>query len=235
MIGRPRVACHGRSAILVSALVNHARRRLRGAGSGLALTLVAACAAVVLAGCGGGGAVAPASTSPKFAGIPAAPSKPAPPLALRDSLGHPVNIDQYRGKAVLVTFIYTHCPDVCPLIVGNLHTALAQLGPDAGKVQVIAVSVDPRGDTPRTVASFLRAHRMTGRMQYLIGSRPQLMNTWRAWNILAKGPRASSSPDVVEHSALIYGISASGKITTLYSANFSPSQVVHDVPILASE
>jgi cytochrome oxidase Cu insertion factor (SCO1/SenC/PrrC family) len=38
-------------------------------------------------------------------------------LALKDSLGHPVNIDSYRGKAVLVTFIYDHCPDVCPIIV----------------------------------------------------------------------------------------------------------------------
>ena len=64
---------------------------------------------------------------------------------------------------------------------------------------------------------------MTGRMEYLIGSRPQLLRTWRAWNILAKGPRTASSPDVVEHSALIYGISASGTITTLYPSNFNPA------------
>ena len=93
----------------------------------------------------------PSSTIPKYAGVAAEPSKPAPPLALRDSLGHPVNIDQYRGKAVLVTFIYDHCPDICPLMVGNLHTAQAQLGPEAEKLQIIAVSVDPRGDTPQTV------------------------------------------------------------------------------------
>ena len=58
---------------------------------------------------------------------------------------------------------------------------------------------------------------MTGRMEYLIGSRPQLESVWRDWNILAKGATDATSPDVVEHSALIYGISASGKITTLYS------------------
>jgi protein SCO1/2 len=208
--------------------------------------MVAGAAIVLLGGCGGSGGT-PASgqtpvpkgqstsSNPKYAGIAAAPAKAAPPLVLNDSLGHPVNLDQYRGKVVLVTFIYTHCPDVCPLIVGNLHTALGRLGQEAGKVQVVAVSVDPRGDTPRTVRAFLRTHRMTRRMEYLIGSRPQLESVWRAWNILAKGPRTSTSPDVVEHSALIYGISASGKITTLYSSNFSPSQVVHDVPILASE
>ena len=128
------------------------------------LSLVVA-AAALLGGCGGSGGTAASgqtgvpkgqstSSSAKYAGIAAAPAKPAPPLALNDWLGRPVNIDQYRGKAVLVTFIYTHCPDVCPLIVGNLHTALAQLGSDAGKVQVIAVSVDPGGDTPRTVRAF---------------------------------------------------------------------------------
>ena len=60
----------------------------------------------------------------------------APPLRLDDALGHRVNIASYRGRAVLVTFIYTHCPDTCPLIVANLHNALALLGPRAGRVQI---------------------------------------------------------------------------------------------------
>jgi protein SCO1/2 len=175
------------------------------------------------------------TTGAKYAGIAAVPLKPAPPLALDDSLGDPINLNQYRGKAVFITFIYDHCPDVCPLIVGNLHTALAQLGPEAQKVQVIAVSVDPRGDTPKTVRAFLQAHRMTGRMEYLIGSRPRLERVWRDWHILSKSSSRKAGPDLVEHSALIYGISASGKITTLYPSNFTPSQIVHDVPILASE
>lgn len=190
-----------------------------------------------LAGCGSGasGQQEAASTIPKFAGVAAKPSKPAPPLALRDSLGHRINIDQYRGKAVLVTFIYDHCPDICPLMVGNLHNAQAQLGPEADKLQIIAVSVDPRGDTPRTVAPFLRAHRMTGRMEYLIGSRPQLERAWHDWSILSKATPTKRDPDLVEHSALVYGISASGRITTLYQHDFQPEQIVHDVPILASQ
>jgi cytochrome oxidase Cu insertion factor (SCO1/SenC/PrrC family) len=72
-------------------------------------------------------------------------------------------------------------------------------------------------------------------MEYLVGDRSQLLPAWRAWDVLAKGPQASSSPDRVAHSALIYGISASGRITTLYPSNFRPQQIVHDVPILASE
>lgn len=192
-----------------------------------------------MAGCGGGKAsgsgTSADSTTPKFAGINAVPSKPAPPLVLNDSLGHRVDLSQYRGKAVLVTFIYDHCPDICPLIVGNLHTAQAELGPKASDLQLIAVSVDPRGDTPKTVKAFLTAHQMTGRMEYLIGSRPQLERTWSDWNIVAKASPKRGNPDAVEHSALIYGISGSGRMATLYPSNFKPQQIVHDVPILASQ
>ncbi len=163
------------------------------------------------------------------------PSTPAPDTVLRDSLGHRVALSQYRGKAVLVTFIYTHCPDTCPLIVGNLHTAQAELGSKASDLQIIAVSVDPNGDTPGTVNSFLRQHRMTGRMEYLIGSRPQLEKTWSAWKVGATSASSRRNPDLVEHSAVIYGINGSGKISTIYPSNFKPQQIVHDVPILASQ
>jgi protein SCO1/2 len=151
---------------------------------------------------------------------------------LRDYQGHAVNLASYRGRAVLVTFIYTHCPDVCPLIVGNLHAARAMLGNAAGKLQIIAVSTDPRGDTPRTVAAFLQAHQMVGRMKYLIGTRAQLGRVWKAWGIVAHPAKAN--PDLVEHSAEIFGIGADAKVYTLYPANFKPRAIAHDVPILAS-
>jgi protein SCO1/2 len=169
----------------------------------------------------------------KYAGTAAVPPKPAPGLPLKDYLGDPLSVSSLRGKAVLVTFIYTHCPDVCPLIVSHLHAAQDRLGAEAKKLQIIAVSVDPRGDTPKTVAAFLKVHQMTGRMRYLIGSRPQLERVWRAWFIVSKSD--PKKPELVAHSALIYGISGSGKITTLYPASFAPQQIVHDVPILASQ
>ena len=99
-----------------------------------------------------------------FDGTLALPAKQAPPIELRNYRGQPVTLTQYRGKAVLVTFLYTHCPDVCPLIASNLRVALSLLGSQASRAQVIAISVDPRGDTPPAVARFLRTHEMLGRM-----------------------------------------------------------------------
>jgi protein SCO1/2 len=205
--------------------------------------LVGLLAVALIAGCGSSSSSSTGTTgvpkgqakgeSTRFAGAAATPPKPAPPLSLTDSLGKPVNLKQLKGKAVLLTFIYTHCPDVCPLIVSHLHTAQAELGAESKQLQIVAVSTDPKGDTPKTVAAFLRAHGMTGRMDYLIGSRKQLGHVWKDWNIVAKPDK--SGRDLVEHSALIYGISARGKVTTLYPANFKPAQIVHDVPILESQ
>jgi protein SCO1 len=167
----------------------------------------------------------------RYAGLALTTPKAAPPLALDNYLGTPVNLASYRGKAVLVTFLYTHCPDVCPLMTAQLHTALTEMSArERSEVQIIAVSVDPRGDTPATVAQFLAAHEMTGRMQYLIGSEAQLSPVWRAWGVAQE---RTTNPDVVDHSALIYGITGRGKIETVYPSSFAPSQIIHDVPPLA--
>jgi protein SCO1/2 len=162
------------------------------------------------------------------------PPAPAPAIALHNYVGQPVNIASYRGKAVLVTFLYTHCPDVCPLITSSLHAALELLGPRrSAHAQVIAVSVDPRGDTPKAVAAFLARHKMTGRMQYLTGTAHELAPVWKAWGVGSE--RDAQQPQFVNHSGLVYGISASGKRTTIYASNFIPAEVAHDVPLLASQ
>jgi protein SCO1/2 len=172
------------------------------------------------------------SAPSRYAGLPLGRPKPAPALTLRNYLGTQVSLTQYRGRAVLVTFLYTHCPDVCPLITSKLHTALVDMpAAERREVAIVAVSVDPRGDTPATVAAFLRAHEMTGRMQYLLGSASALATVWQRWGIGTK--RDTGNPEVVAHSALVYGITAHGKIVTVYPSNFSPSEIVHDVPRLA--
>jgi protein SCO1/2 len=205
----------------------------------VAILVLTAGLAALVAGCGGSSSSSdPPSTATgataDYSGATANPPKPAPPLKLSNYNGKQVNIDSYRGKAVLVTFIYDHCPDVCPLIVSNLHAAQNQMSAAERKqLQIIAVSVDPKGDTPQTVRKFLGDHQMTGRMDYLIGSRPQLEQVWQNWNITSKTASSNKNPSAVEHSALIYGVSGTGDITTLYPANFKPDQIVHDVPKLA--
>ena len=75
----------------------------------------------------------------------------------------------------------------------------------------MAVSVDPRGDTPANVARFLKEHQLTGQMQYLIGSAAELAPVWQKWGV--GSARDAGNPEFINHSALVYGVSASGKLT----------------------
>lgn len=202
------------------------------------LALVVASGVIAIFAIGGSGSSSASRAKARAEDFEAAglvtPARQAPPLALRNYLGQPVNIAAYRGKAVLVTFLYTHCPDICPLITSQLHNAQNAMGAaTAAKVQIIAVSVDPRGDTRQTVAAFLAAHQMTGRMQYLIGSAHELGPVWQAWGVGSE--RDAARPEYINHTGLIYGITGTGKRVTIYAPTFKPAEIAHDVPLLAAE
>jgi protein SCO1 len=177
---------------------------------------------------------ASAGKTPTFYGSTLSPAVVAPALdTLRNYDGSTFSLASERGKAVFVTFLYAHCPDVCPLIASNLHNAYARMSPSMRKrVAIVAVSVDPRGDTPGTVGAFVRQHELAGEADYLIGSGGQLAPVWKAWNVGSE--QDVGHPELVNHSALIYGIGADGRIYTIYPSNFEPSEIVHDVPPLLS-
>lgn len=173
------------------------------------------------------------TTTVSFYGTPIVPPQPAPPLdTLRNYTGSRFSLAADRGKAVFVTFLYAHCPDVCPLIASDLHNAYAKITPAQRRhVDIVAVSVDPNGDTARTVAAFMHAHQLAGEGRYLLGSARLLVPVWKAWKVGSE--KDVSRPDLIDHSALIYGISASGRLSTIYPASFEPEEIVHDVaPLL---
>jgi protein SCO1/2 len=208
----------------------------------VALVLVAGGAALIASGGSSGPSSRSTTASARGGSNPAAglrasgtlsPVLPAPALALRNYLGQPVNIASYRGKALLVTFLYTNCPDICPLMTANLHAAQTVMGPKlASKAQIVAVSVDPKGDTRKSIGDFLARHHMTGRMQYLVGTPKELAAVWQAWGVGSE--KDASQPQFINHSGLIYGVTASGKRVAVYASNFKPSDVAHDVPLLAA-
>jgi protein SCO1 len=171
--------------------------------------------------------------SASFDGLTLQPPQPAPALStLQNYDGSRFDLASERGRVVFVTFLYSHCPDVCPLIAANLHYAYTRMAPAVrARVAIVAVSADPHGDSAGAVAAFVRQHRLTGEARYLIGSAGSLARVWEAWKVGSQ--RDTSNPKLVNHSALIYGIGASGKIYTIYAANFTPDQIIHDVgPLL---
>ena len=71
--------------------------------------------------------------------------------------GAPVSAADYRGRVVILYFGYTNCPDICPTTLANLADMLRQLGPDADKVRVLFVTVDPNRDTPSILKKYAAA------------------------------------------------------------------------------
>ncbi len=147
----------------------------------VAVCLLAGLAGVVLLGGGGdGGATAGAADPTGLRGAVRPPQARAVDFRLHDQHGRLATMRQYRGRIVILTFMYSTCKDTCPLTAQQIRGALDELGHD---VPVLAISVDPAGDTPANVSRFLAAQHMATRMRYLTGTRAELAPVWRAYGI----------------------------------------------------
>src|SRR5690606_18935698 len=135
--------------------------------------------AVALIGLGASG------SGPALRADPVEPARDAPATAGRDQDGRPVAVPA-EGRPALVTFLFANCPDVCPMAAEQISRALDRVGPAADGIDVVAVSVDPAGDTPAAVRRFLARHRLEGRMRYLIGDEADLRPIWDAWYVSAQ-------------------------------------------------
>jgi len=165
-----------------------------------------------------------------FAGGELSPPQPTPDFTLTDQSGRKVSMSDQRGKLVLVTFLYTNCPDVCPLITQNLNQALQMLGPKRDDVRVLAVSVDPGGDTPENVDKYAKAHHLLPEFHYLTGTRAELMQVWKDYDVAA----VARDPELVDHTAYTMLVDRSGGGRVIYDASVKAKDVVHDVNELLS-
>jgi len=153
---------------------------------------------------------------------------------LVDDQGKAVTGQDYRGKVVLLYFGYTHCPDVCPLTLAQLHANLQKLGPLADGVRILFVSVDPARDTPDVMHAYVNAFDPRA-----IG----LSGTPRDIEALSKRYRSAFSrePDPgngqyeVSHSSAIYVFDRDGKARLLATPANQQDDLVHDLHQLLSQ
>lgn len=149
---------------------------------------------------------------------------------LADARGGTTGTAEVAGKPYVVTFLYTDCPDVCPLIGAELRRALELLGSEANDVAVLAVSVDPKRDTPAAVREWLDRHRLPQNFHYLIGSQAELKPVWDAYYAAPQIPGRADSA----HTASIWLIDARGRIRTKFSGGMPvpPEDIAHDLRLL---
>jgi protein SCO1/2 len=147
----------------------------------------------------------------------------APDFRLRDEQGKPIRMSDFRGKPVVVTFLYTHCRDTCPATAQQVRGALDKLGHD---VPAIAVSVDPPNDTPESARRFLSEQHVLGRVRFALGDRAALKRVWDGYAINPQSARQ-------EHQARLVIVDAEGRQRIGFPLQeTTPEMIAHDLAVL---
>ena len=167
-----------------------------------------------------------ASAGTRFQGAVMPKGLRAPDFELRNQDGEMVSMRELRGQPVVVTFLYTNCDDTCPAQAQTIRGALDELGDD---LPALAVAVDPPRDTAESAQAFLAAQRVTGRIDFVLGSRRELRPVWDGFYI---APQAVTQ----EHQARFTLIDKRGFQRVGYPGfEATPERLAHDLRLLSEE
>ena len=191
-----------------------------------------------------------------FLGTELRPAEPAMTFELRNQFGQQVSLSDYAGKVALVTFLYTNCPDVCPIVTSQLGDAHAMLGDDASDVAFAAISVDPRRDSVQAASAYSDKWKMTYKWDFLVGGEGELSPIWKAYFLdpvidegshqtdvhsdeenQPKGDVSGLRDDIADgflviHSTPVYLIDRDGIKRVVFTPPLDPEALVHDIRLL---
>lgn len=173
--------------------------------------------------------------APQFAGPTFPPHLRAAQFALTDQNGRRITLTDYRGRVMVLSFMYSGCRDTCPLMATEIRGALDEL-PDAGRaVPVLAISVDPAHDTPGSARIFLAREHLTGRMQFLLGTRRELQPVWKRYAVQSEFDQ-SGRRYRYGHSAYVMLIDRRGFLRVGFPAGaLVPEDLAHDLKLLLAQ
>jgi protein SCO1/2 len=174
------------------------------------------------------GAVACAPDAPKFMASDVTGTSFGRDFKLVDHNGKPRTLADYRGKAVVMFFGYTQCPDVCPTTLSELAEAMKRLGADADRVQVLFVTVDPERDTQDLLSKYVPA--FDPRFVGLYGDADATARTAKEFKIIyQKQPGATPGTYTVDHSAGTFIFDPTGKLRVYVGYGQGPEVFTHDI------
>jgi protein SCO1/2 len=170
--------------------------------------------------------------APALKGATFTPARAAPEIAMKAADGSDFALSKQRGKVVVLEFGYTTCADVCPVSLATLAQAHKQLGPDAGKLQVVFVTVDPARDKPEVLREYLA--KFDKSFVGITGSPAQVQAILAAYGIGAtkKMVEGSKTDYTMHHSSYLYFIDPKGMQRSLLLFGRPAADVVHDVKLL---
>jgi protein SCO1/2 len=178
----------------------------------------------------------------------------APDFQLTNQFNQSVSSSDYFGNVVVVTFLYTDCSDICPILVNHLKDIRQELAGDADKVEFVVISVDPLHDDVASAYAFSDRWDMLEKWEFLVGEQEQLAKVWENYFIDPSVEKAgygtttkidqvpgsnqasvdaflktATEPYAISHSAPIYLIGKDGLMRVLFTLPIDPLKVVHDI------
>jgi protein SCO1/2 len=154
-------------------------------------------------------------------------------FALTDHTGKPRSLADFKGKAVVVFFGYTQCPDVCPTTMAEMATVMQKLGPLADQVQVLFITLDPERDTQELLANYVPA--FDKRFLGLRGTPDQTAKTAKEFKVFySKVPGTDPGSYTIDHTAGSYVFDRDGRLRLFIRHGQGPDPIVHDLRQLLS-
>jgi protein SCO1/2 len=154
---------------------------------------------------------------------------PAPPIQLTNQFGEVTRLEDLRGRTVILTFLYTSCPDTCPLYLSKIALGLRSYEDATGdRPVVVVVTVDPDRDSVARLRMF--ASQWPAGWLFLTGTYPRVSRVWNAYRIdVSKRPPAGLD-DVahgysVTHTAKVLTIDRQGLIRATLTGDWSPADL----------
>ncbi len=147
--------------------------------------------------------------------------------------GRPRSLADFQGRAVVVFFGFTHCPDVCPTTLAKLAGVIKAMGPQGDQVQVLLVTVDPERDTPEALQPYVTAFHPG--FLGLTGTVDQVAAVAKEFRVVAEKQKgATPETYTVDHSAGIYIFDPKGRLRLFVAGNQPASVIQHDLELLLS-
>ncbi|HEV2609917.1 MAG TPA: SCO family protein [Noviherbaspirillum sp.] len=154
-------------------------------------------------------------------------------FTLTDHTGKTRTLADFKGKAVVVFFGFTQCPDVCPTTMAEMANVMKELGPSADKVQVLFITVDPERDTQQLLAQYVPA--FDPRFLGLVGDKAATDAVAKEFKVFyQKVPGKTPGSYSVDHTAGSYVFDPQGRIRLFIRHGQGPEPIVHDLKMLLS-
>jgi protein SCO1/2 len=170
-------------------------------------------------------------------GMPLTVERSLPDVTLLDEAGMPFRlVDDLLGTPTLLFFGYSSCPDICPIHLAAIASAMQQTRTRYDQVQVVFVSVDPERDTPERITEFLGY--FSSRMIGLHAELDVVVDALAQLNLpgpVIEGPDPRGQGDLIGHPAQVIGFDAAGRALRVWPFGTRRSDWVSDIPRIASE